>query len=156
MTDAAPVVPLEEFLSMAGRDLGFGAWRRIDQAAIDAFAELTGDRQFIHVDPEKAAKTPFGGTIAHAFFVLSLLGGAGLERTPRPEGGAVGLNYGFDRVRFTQPVRSGGRVRPHFAVKAVERKAPGRILVTLAVSVEIEGQDKPALVADWLVMVLGA
>lgn len=155
MTETAPVVPLEEFLSMAGRDLGFGEWRLIDQAAIDAFAELTGDRQFIHVDPERAAKTPFGGTIAHAFFVLSLLGGAGLVRTPRLEG-AVGLNYGFDRVRFTEPVRSGARVRPHFTVKAVEPKAPGRILVTLAVVVEIEGEDKPALVADWLVMVLGA
>jgi len=158
MPDAPPppALSLAAYQARVGLELGTGDWALVDQPAIDAFAELTGDRQFIHVDPARAAKTPFGGTIAHAFFVLSLLGGQALERLPTLEGAQIGLNYGFDRVRFMNPVRSGKRVRPRFRLKAVEPRREGQVLVTVEATVEIEGEAKPALVADWLVMMLGA
>jgi acyl dehydratase len=151
MDPAAPL-SLEAYRALVGQEVLVGDWICVDQPMVDRFAELTGDRQFIHVDPERAARTPFGGTIAHAFLVLSLIGGVGVEALPRPAGMVFGLNYGFERVRFAAPVRTGKRVRPRFTLESVEERAPGQLISTLAVTIEIEGEDKPAVVADWLVL----
>lgn len=127
-------------------------WLTIDQDRISAFAEATEDRQFIHVDPEAAARTPFGGTIAHGFLTLSLLSRMAAETILVSETTKMVVNYGLDRVRFLAPVRSGKRVRGHFTLDAVEEKAPGQILLRHTISVEIEDEDKPALSAVWLTL----
>jgi acyl dehydratase len=126
-------------------------WLLIDQAMIDRFAEATGDFQYIHVDPERAAQTPFGGTVAHGFLTLSLLSrlNATLGRPPI-KGIRMGINYGLDRVRFVHPVRSGSRVRAVTTIAAIEEKRPGQFQQTLNVTVEIEGVEKPALTAVWI------
>lgn len=146
-----------ELEGLVGQVIGLSGWREVSQADIDRFADATGDPQFIHVDPVRAAaETPFGGTIAHGFLTLSLLSAFGLEALPRIAGRRMGVNYGFDRVRFVAPVRSGARVRGRFVLTALERRAPHELMMRYAVSVEIEGGNKPALVADWLTLaVLG-
>ena len=126
-------------------------WLLVDQAMIDQFAEVTGDHQFIHVDPVRAAQTPFGGTIAHGFLLLSLLPRlqADMDR-PRPQGVRMGVNYGFERVRFVAPVRSGSRVRARSTLVSVEEKRPGQLQQLADVVLELEGSDKPALTAAWI------
>ncbi|WBO21701.1 MaoC family dehydratase [Sphingomonas abietis] len=126
-------------------------WLTVDQPMIDAFAAATGDHQFIHIDPVAAAATPFGGTVAHGFLTLSLLTRL-LASAPRPPvpGIRMGVNYGVDGVRFVAPVRSGSRVRGAFTLTAIEEKRPGQFQQTLACAIEIDGGDKPALVATWL------
>jgi acyl dehydratase len=141
---------LEEIESRVGQEVGVSSWLIIDQARIDAFAEATEDRQFIHVDPQAAAETPFGGTIAHGFLSLSLLSGMAAEATLFPQGLKMAINYGLDRVRFLAPVRSGSRVRGRFTLDSVEEKAPGQWLMRHNITVEIEGEQKPALTAQWL------
>lgn len=126
-------------------------WVTVDQAMIDAFAEATGDRQFIHVDPVRAAATPFGGTIAHGFLTLSLMP----LLAERTEGldiadARMGVNYGGNRVRFLAPVRAGRRVRGHFKLLDLTEKRPGQWQQTTEFTVEIEGEDKPALIAEWI------
>jgi len=130
-------------------------WLLVDQALIDRFADTTGDWMFLHVDPEKAAKTEFGGTIAHGFLILSLLAPL-RSRTPRPTlpGLRVGLNYGFERIRFISPVRSGSHIRAVFTIVAVDQVGPGKFRENMAVTIEIEGQKRPAMVANWLTMYL--
>ena len=123
------------------------SWILVDQARIDAFANATEDRQFIHVDPERAAQTPFGGTIAHGFLTLALLSWMRLEAALIPEGLKVAVNYGLDRVRFVSPVLSGARVRGRFTLEEIEERAPGQLLMRHSEIVEIEGQEKPALTA---------
>jgi acyl dehydratase len=145
-----PIASLDEINARLGSEVGLSSWLTVDQARIEAFAEATEDRQFIHVDPEAAAKTPFGGTIAHGFLTLSLLSRMAAEATLVPEGVKMAVNYGFDRVRFLSPVRSGKRVRGRFTLDSIEEKAPGQWLMRHAVTVEIEGEDKPALTAAWL------
>jgi len=126
-------------------------WLLIDQAMIDRFAEATGDFQYIHVDPERAAQTPFGGTVAHGFLTLSLLSRLNTTlRRPPIKGIRMGINYGLDRVRFVHPVRSGSRVRAVTTIAAIEEKRPGQFQQTLNVTVEIEGVEKPALTAVWI------
>ena len=151
---AVKVVPKEEMLDAIGTKFEPGDWIEIDQSRINTFADCTEDHQFIHVDEEAAAKTPFGGTIAHGFLTLSLLSkmieGQGIV----PENTVMGLNYGFDKVRFLAPVRAGKRVRAHFEVADVQPKSGGRFLVKQGVSVEIEGEETPALVAEWLSMLV--
>ena len=142
----------EEFLANVGREVGVSDWITVDQARIDAFADCTEDHQFIHVDPGMAAKTPFGGTIAHGFLTLSLLSKMTYQATPVLQGVAMGINYGFDKVRFLQPVRAGSRVRGRFKLLGAEDKGGGRWLIRHEVTVEIEGSDKPALIAEWLGM----
>ena len=122
----------------------------VDQARINAFAEATEDHQFIHVDPDAASATPFGGTIAHGFLTLSLLSRMGAEAMLIPEGLKMAVNYGFDSVRFLAPVRAGKQVRGRFTLDSVDEKGPGRVLIRHRVSVEIEGEGKPALTAIWL------
>ena len=145
-----PLASLEEIRARVGNEVGTSSWLTIDQHRIEEFADATEDRQFIHVDPEAAAKTPFGGTIAHGFLTLSLLSRMAAEATFIPEGVKMAVNYGFDRVRFLSPVKSGKRVRGRFALDSIEEKAPGQWLLRHNVTVEIEGEDKPALTAVWL------
>ena len=128
------------------------AWITVTQAMIDAFAEATGDHQFIHVDPERARHTPFGTTIAHGFLTLSLLPQI-MERTPdapRLDGATMGVNYGSDRVRFVAPVPSGSRIRGRSRLTAFTQKRPRQFQITSEMTVEIEGQDKPAMIAEWI------
>ena len=137
-----------------GQSDGAGEWLLVDQARIDAFAEVTEDRQFIHVDPE-ACRTlsPWGVPIAHGFLTLSLLTKLA-ESVPQPperlEGIVMGVNYGFDRVRFLNPVKVGSRLRASAVLTAVDAKDPSTLQVTRTVTVEIEGETKPALVAEWI------
>lgn len=145
-----PVATLEEIRSKVGQEVGTSSWLLVDQSRIEAFADATEDRQFIHVDPSAAAQTPFGGTIAHGFLSLSLLSRMAAEATLLPDGLKMAVNYGFDRVRFLAPVRSGKRVRGRFTLDSVVEKAPGQYLMRHTVTVEIEGEDKPALTAEWL------
>jgi acyl dehydratase len=148
-----PIASLDEIRARVGEEIGVSDWIVVDQARIDAFAAVTEDRQFIHVEPEAAANTPFGGTIAHGFLTLSLLSRMAADAMLVPEGTRMGVNYGFDKVRFLAPVRSGRRVRGRFTLTRVEEKRPGQIQFVHAVTVEIEGEDKPALIADWIGMV---
>ena len=145
-----PLASLDEIRGWVGKEVGVSAWIDVDQPRIDAFAEATEDRQFIHVDPEAAAKTPFGGTVAHGFLSLSLLSRMGAEAMLLPNGLKMAVNYGLDRVRFVAPVRAGSQVRGRFRLDSVEEKAPGQMLLRHTVTVEIEGEDKPALTAEWL------
>jgi acyl dehydratase len=145
-----PVSTLDEIRARIGSEIGVSDWILVDQARIDAFAEVTEDRQFIHVDPEAAALTPFGGTIAHGFLTLSLLSRMAAEAMLVPDTFRMGVNYGFDKVRFLAPVRSGKRVRGRFTLLRAEEKRPGQWELLHRVDVEIEGEEKPALVADWI------
>jgi len=145
-----PIASIEDIQSKVGSEVGVSDWILVDQARIDAFADVTEDPQFIHIDPEAAAKTPFGGTIAHGFLTLSLLSRMAADAMLRPEGVKMGVNYGFERVRFMAPVRSGKRVRGHFTLARFEEKKPGQWQFVHNVIVEIEGEEKPALVADWI------
>lgn len=145
-----PVAKLPDIKNRVGEEVGVSSWLTVDQPRIDAFAEATEDRQFIHVDPAAAAQTPFGGTIGHGFLSLSLLSRMAADTMLIPEGVRMGVNYGLDRVRFLAPVRSGKRVRGRFTLDSVEEKVPGQVLMRHTVTVEIEGEDKPALTAVWL------
>ena len=147
-----PVAALDEIRSKVGEEVGCSSWLTVDQDRITAFAEATEDKQFIHVDPEMAAKTPFGGTIGHGFLTLSLLSRLAAEAILIPSTTKMIVNYGLDRVRFLAPVRSGKRVRGRFTLDGVDEKAPGQILLRHIVTVEIEGEDKPALSAVWLTL----
>jgi len=145
-----PLASLDEIRSRIGDEIGVSSWLTVDQPRIDAFAEATEDRQFIHTDRAAAALTPFGGTIAHGFLSLSLLSRMGAEAMLIPQGIKMALNYGFDRVRFLAPVKSGARIRGRFVLDSIEEKAPGQWLMRHQVTVEIEAEDKPALMAVWL------
>ena len=149
-----PVASIEEMRARVGEEVGVSGWIVIDQARIDAFADATEDRQFIHVDPAAAAQTPFGGTIAHGFLSLSLLSRMGAEAMLLPASMKMAVNYGLDRVRFLAPVHSGKRVRGRFTLDSVEEKAAGQLLMRHLVTVEIEGEDKPALSAVWLALIV--
>lgn len=145
-----PLASIATIKSQVGREIGVSSWIMIDQPRIDAFAAATEDRQFIHVDPEAAAHSPFEGTIAHGFLSLSLLSRMGAEAMLVPEGMTIAINYGLDRVRFLAPVRSGRRVRGRFTLDSLEEKAAEQWLMRHTVTVEIESEDKPALTAQWL------
>ena len=145
-----PIASIEEISAKVGSEVGVSDWILVDQARIDAFADVTEDPQFIHIDPEAAARTPFGGTIAHGFLTLSLLSRMAADAMVRLEGVKMGVNYGFERVRFMAPVRSGKRIRGRFTLVRFEEKRPGQWQVVHDVAVEIEGEEKPALVAQWI------
>src|SRR5688572_10223226 len=148
-----PVATIEEIQEKVGREIGVSGWILVDQKAIDMFAEVTDDHQFIHVDSEAAAKTPFGGTIAHGFLTLSLLSRMAYDVMLRPETVRMSVNYGFDKIRFLAPVHSGRRVRGRFRLASVEEKRAGQWQFVHNVTVEIEGEDTPALIADWIGMI---
>ena len=141
-----------DLAALIGQEVGLSRWFEIDQKRIDAFADVTEDWQFIHVDLAAAAQTPFGGTIAHGFLTLSLLSAMTYDAVAPLEGVEMGVNYGFDKIRFLQPVASGSRVRGRFKLLSADDKGGGRWLIKHEVTVEIEGSDKPALVAEWLGM----
>ncbi len=143
-------VPIADLPTMVGRELGPSDWIEIDQDRIDQFADVTFDHQFIHVDSELAAQTPFGTTIAHGFLTLSLITRMCAEFMLVPEGAVMGINYGLDKVRFLTPVKVGSRVRARATVRDVTERSVGQWLVKYEVVVEIEGEPKPALVAEWL------
>ena len=149
-----PLATLEEIRGRIGSEIGVSGWIAIGQERVEEFADATEDRQFIHVDPDAAAQTPFGGTIAHGFLTLSLLSRMGVEAMLLPEGTRMAINYGLDRVSYLAPVRSGKRVRGRFTLDSVEEKGPGQILLRHSVTVEIEGEDKPALSAVWLALIV--
>ncbi|MEY4270561.1 MAG: hypothetical protein RLZZ58_1777 [Pseudomonadota bacterium] len=134
-----------------GQQIGTSEWVSVDQDMINKFADATGDHQFIHIDPVRAAATPFGGTIAHGFLTLSLMPMLMAKSdAPRVEGVKMGVNYGSNKLRFLTPVRSGRRVRAHTTLLALEEKRPGQWQQTNEVSIEIEGEDKPALICEWI------
>lgn len=136
-----------------GKQIGVSRWFDITQEDVTQFAKTTQDEQFIHIDPQLAkTHSPFGGTIAHGFYVLSLAVAMAEESIEVPQGRKMGVNYGFEKIRFINPVPVGSRVRGLFVLESVEQKQPGAILSKMGLSVEIEGQEKPALVATWLGM----
>lgn len=145
-------IKIAEFSTLAGRELEVSPWLEITQERVNLFADATNDHQFIHVDQEQAAKTPFRGTIAHGFLTLSLVSFLIAEKSIRPEGLVMGLNYGSDKVRFLQPVRMGERIRAHQKILEVHQKNPTNWLLKTLVTIEIENQEKPALIAEFLVM----
>ena len=151
------VIKPEDIASYVGEEIGVSKWIEIDQSRIDTFADVTEDHQFIHLDAERAAaETPFGGTIAHGFLSLSLAARMAMDVGFGIEGTAMGINYGFDKIRFLQPVRSGKRIRGRFVLQEANERKPGQWLLKQSLTVEIEDEDKPALIAQWLMMsVLG-
>jgi acyl dehydratase len=146
-----PTVTKEELLAKVGTEIGVSEWLTVDQAMIDKFAEATGDHQFIHVNPEMAKMTPFGTTIAHGFLSLSLMPVLTAKADmPRLDGIKMGVNYGGNKTRFLAPVKSGKRVRGRFKLLELEEKRPGQWQQTIEFTLEIEGEDKPALIAEWI------
>jgi acyl dehydratase len=144
------VIDAAELESMIGQDVGVSDWALIDQDKINAFADVTYDPYFIHTDPARAEQeTSFGGAIAHGFLTLSMLSAMAYDALPDIKGRTVGMNYGFDKIRFLSPVPAGSRIRGRFSLASVQRK-PGQAVVKYAVTVEIEGKEKPALAAEWL------
>ena len=146
-----PPITLEAYQAMVGKEIGVSSWHLIDQPRIDTYAGVTEDHQFIHVDPERAKKeTAFGTTIAHGFLTMSMMSVMSYEVMPAIAGTTMGVNYGFDKLRFISPVRSGKRVRGRFVLAEAKLRKPNELQSRTNVTVEIEGEDKPALVAEWL------
>ncbi|MGE7993043.1 MaoC family dehydratase [Pseudomonas sp. NPDC089554] len=143
-----PYVPVAELSQYVGKELGRSEWLKIDQERINLFAEATGDFQFIHVDPVKAAKTPFGTTIAHGFLSLSLIPKLMEDILVLPEGLKMAVNYGLDSVRFIQPVKVDSRVRLKVELTDATEKKPGQWLLKVTATLEIEGEEKPAYIAE--------
>ena len=143
-------ITLDELKAQIGGEPRYSRWFELDQSRIDSFADVTEDWQFIHVDKEKAAATPFGDTIAHGFLTLSMLSAMSYDTEATLEGAAMGINYGFNKIRFTSPVKSGSKVRAKFITRDVVAKTETNILTTTGITVEIEGESRPALTAEWL------
>ena len=144
-------VSLETYQAMVGKEIGVSSWHLIDQKRIDTYADVIEDHQFIHIDPVRASKeTAFGTTIAHGFLTMSLLSIMSYEVMPVIEGTAMGVNYGFDKLRFISPVKSGSRVRGRFTLAEAKLRKPKELQSRTSVTVEIEGEEKPALIADWI------
>ena len=149
-----PPVSLAAYHGMVGHEVGVSSWHLVDQNRIDAFAGVIDDHQFIHVDPERARReTSFGTTVAHGFLTTSLLSIMSYEVMPVIEGTTMGVNYGFDKLRFISPVRAGSRVRGRFTLVETKLRKPTELQSRTNVTVEIEGEAKPALVADWISLI---
>ena len=147
-------ISLVEVPGLVGQELGISDWITVDQTMINLFADATHDHQFIHVDPQRAAaESPFGGTIAHGFLTLSLLSTMNFESVPKIREQTMGINYGFDRVRFMSPVKTGSRVRGRFTLSDCRFRGAGMLMTTYDVTVEIENERKPALTANWITIV---
>jgi acyl dehydratase len=146
-----PPISLVAYQNMVGHEVGVSSWHLVDQGRISVYADVIEDHQFIHIDPERAKKeTPFGSTVAHGFLTMSLMSIMSYEVMPVIEGTTMGVNYGFDRLRFISPVRAGSRVRGRFVLAEAKLRKPTELQSRTNVSVEIEGEEKPALVADWI------
>jgi acyl dehydratase len=146
----AAIISLDAYRGLLGRELECSRWFNIDQDRIDAFGHVTEDRQYIHVDPAAAARSQFGGAIAHGFLTLSLLSAMSWDAIPTIEGALMGINYGFNSIRFLAPVRSGSRVRGRFILLDLKLRGENRWQSTIGTVVEIEGEAKPALAAEWV------
>lgn len=146
-------LPLDDYRALVGTEVGVSDWVLVDQARIDAFADCTGDHQFIHVDPVRAAASPFGTTIAHGYLTLSLIPMMTYAAVPSIAGATMGVNYGVNKLRFMAPVRSGKRVRGRFTLNAVDARPDGSFQSTVAVTVEIDGEAKPALIGETVSLV---
>ena len=146
------VVPASALQEYVGQDLGCSAWFELSQERINRFADVTEDHQFIHVDEERARHTPFGGTVAHGFLTLSMLTHLTEDCGLVPENVVMGVNYGCDKVRFLQPVRAGQRVRARVKPLSAIERGPGQHLIKSEITVEIEDEAKPALVAEWIAL----
>ncbi|MEF0940729.1 MaoC family dehydratase [Rhizobium sp. BR 362] len=143
-------ISLVEIMKLVGTEIGVSDWITVDQTMIDTFADATLDHQFIHVDPERArAETPYGGTIAHGFLTLSLLSAMNYSGLPKIREQTMGINYGFEKVRFMSPVKCGARVRGHFVLAETRLRGANMLMLTYDISVEIENERKPALTATW-------
>lgn len=141
----------QDIAAKVGEPLGTSEWVEISQDRINQFAEATGDHQFIHVNEDMAKMTPFGGTIAHGFLTLSMIPFLSANSDiPRPEGVKMGVNYGGNKTRFINPVRSGKRIRGHWKLLEMAEKRPGQWQQTVEITIEIEGEEKPALIAEWM------
>lgn len=147
------IIKRSEISNYVGHQCEPSSWIEVGQGRINDFADTTEDHQFIHIDPKAAAKTPFGGTIAHGFLTLSLVSKMAEDFSIFVEGAEMTINYGMDKLRFLSPVPSGSRVRAQTTIASIVEKSSKQIVVTYAVSVEIEGNDKPALVADWITLI---
>jgi acyl dehydratase len=146
-----PPISREAYQKMVGHEVGVSSWHLVDQIRINVYAGVIEDHQFIHVDPERAKReTSFGTTVAHGFLTMSLMSIMSYEVMPGIEGATMGVNYGFDKLRFISPVRAGSRVRGRFTLAEAKLRKPAELLSRTNVTVEIEGEDKPALVADWI------
>ena len=153
---AIPQYGMNTAAQFVGRELGASDWVAVDQDRIDAFADCTGDRQWIHIDVDRARReSPFGEPIAHGYLSLSLVAAMVMELGVIPPDAATGLNYGLDKVRFIAPVKAGGRVRTRASLVAAEPQDGGRVLLKLQCTLEIEGEAKPALLAEILCMLIG-
>jgi acyl dehydratase len=141
---------IEALRKKIGTLMGSSNWYLLDQDRINQFAVVTQDEQFIHTDPEKAAKTPFGTTIAHGFLTLALLPAMGGDVIPKLDGHLMSVNYGFEKLRFLSPVPAGSRVRGHFTLSSLDVRKPGEVTLLWEVSIEIEGREKPAVYAEWI------
>ncbi|HET7413913.1 MAG TPA: MaoC family dehydratase [Pararhizobium sp.] len=147
-------ISLSDVKGLVGTELGLSDWITVDQTMINSFADATNDHQFIHVDPVRAAaETPFGGTIAHGFLTLSLLSAMNYDCLPRVREQQLGINYGFEKVRFMTPVKTGSRVRGRFVMADARFRGAGMVMTTYDVTVEIEGERKPALTAQWITII---
>jgi acyl dehydratase len=144
---------LRRLKAMLGREVGLSDWFPVTQERIDAFAAATEDRQWIHVDPERAARSPLGGTVAHGFLLLALVPYFNFQNEVFQGRFRMAVNYGLDRVRFPQSVRAGSRVRNRAVLKKIEKRGFRRVLVTVENTVEVEGAEKPAMVADVLALI---
>jgi len=147
-----PVIAQDQVDDFVGKEVGVSDWVLIDQERINQFADVTEDHQFIHVDPEAAKASPFGTTVAHGFLTLSMLSKLASGCVLILEGVKMGVNYGFERVRFSNPVKVDKRIRAHFSLMSASQKVPGQWVLKYAVKVEIENESKPALVAEWVTM----
>lgn len=148
--------PTSTLAELVGQCLGKSRWINIDQSQINEFGNLTGDVQFIHVDPAAAKDGPFGSTIAHGFLTLSLLSSMAFEALPDIEGSSAKINYGFDKVRFLTPVRCDANVRGLFTLKSIVERQPGQWLMAVDVVVELKGEPRPAIIAEWIILTICA
>jgi acyl dehydratase len=147
-------ISLADIRALIGTETGLSDWILVDQTMIDAFANATDDHQFIHVDPERAkAESPFGGTIAHGFLTLSLMSTMNYNCLPKIREQTMGINYGFDKIRFISPVKSGASIRGHFTLSDARFRGAGMMMTSYDVSIEIENEKKPALTATWTTII---
>jgi len=152
---AATGYTMATLAQFTGREIGVSGWMSVDQHRIDEFADCTGDRQWIHVDVDRARReSPYGGTIAHGYLTLSLAASLSIDAGVIPSDAAAALNYGLDKVRFIAPVKAGARVRNRVVLVAVDDKGEGRRLLTLRNTIEIDGEERPALIAESLAMLM--
>ncbi|MFZ5731855.1 MAG: MaoC family dehydratase [Pseudomonadota bacterium] len=145
-----PPVALDAYLKMVGQEIGVSKWHTLDQKRIDQFADVIEDHQYIHIDPVRAKDTAFGTTVAHGFLTMSMMSIFSYEVMPSIEGATMSVNYGLDKLRFISPVKSGSRVRGRFILAEAKLRKPNELFSRTMVTVEIEGETKPAIAADWI------